>query len=162
MRTLTRLVLVFILVVGCVGCDQVTKSAARASLRDAPTASYLHDTIRLIYAENPGSFLSTGASLSKPLRMFIFQGLVGLVTLGLLIAAMFWRPCGYIQVTGLALLAASGLGNLLDRFLYDGRVTDFLNIGIGPLRTGIFNVADVVGVAGALLLLLRGILARSG
>jgi signal peptidase II len=54
---------------------------------------------------------------------------------------------------GLALLAASGIGNLIDRLLFDGRVTDFLNIGIGSLRTGIFNVADVVGMIGFVVLL---------
>jgi signal peptidase II len=31
-------------------------------------------------------------------------------------------------------------------------VTDFLNLGIGPLRTGIFNVADVALTVGALAL----------
>jgi signal peptidase II len=33
-------------------------------------------------------------------------------------------------------------------------VIDFLNLGVGPLRTGIFNVADMVIMAGALLLVL--------
>lgn len=51
------------------------------------------------------------------------------------------------------LLLAGGLGNLIDRVMYGGYVVDFINIGIGPLRTGVFNVADVVVVAGALLLL---------
>jgi signal peptidase II len=30
-------------------------------------------------------------------------------------------------------------------------VTDFINVGIGPLRTGIFNVADVAIMLGAAL-----------
>jgi signal peptidase II len=34
-------------------------------------------------------------------------------------------------------------------------VTDFLNVGIGPLRTGIFNLADMAIMAGALLLILK-------
>lgn len=42
-----------------------------------------------------------------------------------------------------SLVLAGGLGNLLDRLIYDGRVIDFMNLGIGSLRTGIFNVADV-------------------
>jgi signal peptidase II len=37
---------------------------------------------------------------------------------------------------------------------YDGRVTDFLNVGIGSFRTGIFNLADMAILAGALLLIL--------
>jgi signal peptidase II len=45
-----------------------------------------------------------------------------------------------------------GIGNLLDRVFYDGRVIDFMNLGIGRLRTGIFNVADVYITIGILLL----------
>jgi signal peptidase II len=36
-----------------------------------------------------------------------------------------------------------------------GAVTDFMNLGIGSLRTGIFNVADLAIVAGIALLLVR-------
>jgi signal peptidase II len=34
-------------------------------------------------------------------------------------------------------------------------VTDFLNVGFGSLRTGIFNVADMMILAGALLIFLK-------
>ena len=47
---------------------------------------------------------------------------------------------------------AGGLSNLVDRIAM-GSVIDFLNIGIGPIRTGIFNVADVAIMAGIALLL---------
>jgi lipoprotein signal peptidase len=33
-----------------------------------------------------------------------------------------------------------------------GNVTDFLNIGVGPVRTGIFNFADVALMLGLALL----------
>ena len=46
-----------------------------------------------------------------------------------------------------------GSGNLIDRILHDGTVVDFLNFGIGSLRTGIFNVADVAIMGGAALLI---------
>ncbi len=147
MNALKRLILVTAILMGCVGCDQFTKVAARAHFRDAPTISYLHDTIRLTYAEN------IGASLSKSARVAVLQGGVGLVVLGLLGSALFLRGLDGAQVAGLTLLGASGLGNLLDRVLYDGRVTDFLNMGVGPLRTGIFNVADILGVVGVIVLL---------
>ena len=35
-----------------------------------------------------------------------------------------------------------------------GFVVDFLNVGVGPVRTGIFNVADVAIMAGAALMLI--------
>lgn len=163
MRTLTRLVVVTALLLACVGCDQVTKFAARSYLRDAPSIRYMGDTLRLTYAENIGAFLGVGESLSKPVRAVVFQGAVGVVVIGLITAALFWRGIGGMQVAGLTLLGASGLGNLIDRVLYDGRVTDFLNMGIGPVRTGIFNVADIAGVLGAILLLVfRNTAAPSG
>ncbi|MGH7186149.1 MAG: signal peptidase II, partial [Pseudomonadota bacterium] len=37
-----------------------------------------------------------------------------------------------------------------------GRVIDFLNVGLGPFRTGIFNVADVAIMAGVAILLFEG------
>jgi signal peptidase II len=54
---------------------------------------------------------------------------------------------------GLCLLTGGGLGNLIDRISNNGAVTDFLRLGIGPLRTGIFNLADVAIVSGVLMLL---------
>lgn len=50
-------------------------------------------------------------------------------------------------------LLAGGLGNLIDRLAHDGLVIDFINLGVGPLRTGIFNVADVAITGGGLALL---------
>jgi signal peptidase II len=152
---MARLILVTTLLVGCVGCDQITKVAARMHLRDRPAVSFLHDTFRLVYAQNPGAFLSAGASLPKPVRTIMFRGVAGLLVLGLIAAALLCRGLGGIQVSALTLLGASGLGNLIDRLLYDGNVTDFLNIGVGSLRTGIFNIADVVGVVGAIVLFAR-------
>ena len=53
---------------------------------------------------------------------------------------------------GLVLFVAGGLSNLVDRIAI-GSVIDFLNIGIGPIRTGIFNVADVAIMLSMVLLL---------
>ena len=155
MSKLTRLLLVANLLLGCVGCDQATKLVARAHLSDGPSIEFLHDTVRLTYAENPGAFLGLGASLSRPARTLILQVGVSVLTLGLVLSAALWPRLTKPQVIALTLLGASGLGNLIDRILYDGRVTDFLNLGVGELRTGIFNVADVFGVVGVALMLLH-------
>ncbi len=108
----------------------------------------------MTHAENPGAFLSVGASLPQLARVAVFQVGVAILVLGLLWYALFARQSGYWGTVGFSLLAASGLGNLIDRLLQDGHVTDFLNVGFGPLRTGIFNVADVVGVIGLAVLVL--------
>ena len=154
MRNLTRLLLVSTILVGCVGCDQLSKQVVRTQMMLAESHSYLGDTVRLVYVENTGAFLGLGDSLPETVRIAFLQGAVGLIVLGLLWAATLARDMSRWQIIALALLAAGGLGNLIDRVLYDGRVTDFLNVGVGSLRTGIFNIADVVEVVGVLLFLL--------
>jgi len=47
----------------------------------------------------------------------------------------------------MSLILGGGLSNLYDRIAY-GKVVDFMNMGIGDLRTGIFNVADMFILAG--------------
>ena len=154
MRKLWRLVLVSTLLLGSVGCDQVSKGVARSLLEPGQTHAFFGDTLRFVYAENPGAFLGLGASLPEPVRTVLFQGVVALLVCGLLWAAAFRSGVHLWMAAGLTLMAASGAGNLIDRLMHDGRVTDFLNLGIGGLRTGIFNVADVVGVVGVTMILL--------
>jgi len=156
MRNPTRFILVATLLLGCAGCDQITKGYARSHLSPGIVSSYLNDTVRIVNSENVGAFLSAGESLSKPVRTAIFQGGVGLIVLGLIATALLSRSLSRLQVVALALMAASGLGNLIDRILHDGHVTDFLNVGLGPLRTGIFNVADICGVVAVIVLLFQG------
>jgi signal peptidase II len=150
MTSFARLAILLITTVACVGCDQVTKAVARGHLVSGNTLSFLHDTVRLKHVENPGAFLGMGDALPATVRaiLFTFGGAV------LLAGAILWtvrsRHMSPIQTLGAALACSGGLGNLIDRFSRQGQVTDFLNIGIGSLRTGIFNVADfamLVGVA---------------
>ena len=64
------------------------------------------------------------------------------------IASVFLPHLGVAHVVGLALVLGGGIGNLIDRVLRDGLVTDFVQIGIGSLRTGIFNLGDLAIVLG--------------
>jgi signal peptidase II len=146
----------FLLVVGVVVLsvvsDQATKRLAVATLKGGPVHRYLFDTFRLQYAENPGAFLSLGASLPPAVRSGIFTVAVGLLLLGFAVAAFMSRTLPASRVAALAALAGGGLGNWIDRVLQDGVVVDFMNVGIGPLRTGIFNVADLAIMGGAIFL----------
>jgi signal peptidase II len=139
----------------CVGCDQVSKSAARSWLHAGVTESLFADSLRLQLMENPGSFLSLGASLPQHLRFTLFTAAVAVLLFGLVLASLFARRLSTARFIALALVAGGGISNLIDRLLNDGRVTDFLNVGIGSLRTGIFNPADMAIMAGVLLLVLR-------
>ena len=155
MRSIRRFIVVMLTLSCCVGCDQVSKSAARSMLHSGGTQSLFADSLRLQLTENPGSFLSLGASLPEHLRFTLFTAAVAVILAGLVCAALFARRLNTARFVALALLAGGGISNLIDRLLYDGRVTDFLNVGIGSLRTGIFNLADMAILAGALLLVFR-------
>jgi signal peptidase II len=161
MNNIIRVGLVAVLILACVGCDQISKELIRNHIAVGETQSFLGDTFRLTHAENPGAFLSMGASLSPTVRAAVFQVGVALLVLALLWYAVFARHSDAWKTAGFALLAASGLGNLIDRLTQDGSVTDFLNLGIGSVRTGIFNVADVVGVIGFAVLVLKRYPAKS-
>ena len=155
MRSIPRFIVVMLTLSCCVGCDQVSKSAARSLLHSGVTESMFSDSLRLQLTQNPGSFLSLGASLPEQLRFILFTATVAVILIGLVCAALFAGRLSTTRFVALALVAGGGISNLIDRLLYDGRVTDFLNVGIGSLRTGIFNFADMAILSGALLLLLR-------
>lgn len=154
MQRVTRLAVVAVLLIACVGCDQTTKFLAREHLQGRGMASFFDDTLRLQYLENPGAFLSLGESLSHRARTAVFTVGAAAVLTAVLVYAAVSATSGPLRIAALCLICGGGIGNWLDRIRYDGYVTDFLNLGIGPIRTGIFNVADVTLVAGLVLFML--------
>lgn len=149
----TRYTLLIACLLFCVGCDQYTKKIAVEKLKFEPPITYFNNTLRMEYAENTGAFLSVGSRLSKPVRFFLLviaNAAFLIIVSGMLI---FRWQMPLVQFIALSLLLAGGIGNLIDRVFLNGIVIDFLNIGFGPLRTGIFNVADMAITGGALLML---------
>lgn len=133
-----------------VGCDRVTKHLATTQLAGAPSESFLHDTFRLQYAENTGAFLSLGANLPDGIRTWLLTGGVAVLLIVVAVLAIRRRWEG-TSLAGATLMWAGGLSNLIDRAA-QGYVVDFMNVGIGSLRTGIFNIADVAVSLGAILI----------
>ncbi len=136
----------------CFACDQATKQVASRSLAESGPVSVAGDLVRLELVTNPGAFLSLGAGLSPGTRQLIFVVVVPLLLAGLSVVLLRTGRLGRAELLGLALLAGGGLGNWLDRVLNAGAVTDFVSLGVGGLRTGIFNFADVAILLGAGLL----------
>ena len=137
----------------CVGCDHATKEVASRALVPGAGVSLLGDALRLDLVQNSGAFLSLGSLLPARARGVIF---VGLVPAGLALFCALAVASGFASgraLAGLGLLAGGGLANWLDRLAHGGAVTDFVSFGLGPLRTGIFNVADVCIVLGVAWLL---------
>jgi len=143
-----RLAFVLVMLVVCTGCDQISKVVAQQNLSSAQPISLLFDIIRIQYMENHGATLGLGANLPENVRFGIFVVLIGLVLCAAFGYLMLSPDLNRGQIVGLALVISGGLGNLLDRLLNHGAAIDFLNLGIGSLRTGVFNLADVVVYAG--------------
>jgi signal peptidase II len=155
MRKTLRWVALVAAALATIGCDRATKYVATALLAGEPDRSYLADTVRLGYAENTGGFLSLGADWPEAARTAVFTVATGFALLALVVLAIRDRFAGPSTV-GAVLFVAGGASNWIDRVLH-GRVVDFLNLGIGPIRTGVFNVADVAIMAGAALVALSAL-----
>jgi signal peptidase II len=154
MKTKFRVLLFAVLFIGLIGCDRITKIVAKKELQGKGTYSYFHDTVRLMYVENTGAFLSLGANWSDGVSNVVFIG-VPLIFLILLAIYVIKNRNNTSLLVYLAMIfiLSGGMGNLIDRIFYHRHVTDFLNFGIGNVRTGILNLADTYVTSGVVLLL---------
>jgi signal peptidase II len=142
--------LLVVVLAATIGCDRVTKRIAADTLAGAQDRSFLAGTVTVVYTENTGGFLSLGAGLSPRGRTAVFVVGAGIVLVAAAIAMLRSRVDVW-SMLGVTLFVAGGASNWIDR-VTRGTVIDFLNVGIGPVRTGVFNVADMAILAGLALL----------
>jgi signal peptidase II len=154
LTTFQRTALAAFILFACTGFDQVTKDIARERLASSPPISLLNDIIRIQYSENSGAILGLGSGLPGEIRFAIFVIFNSLISGLTLVYALKTRDLHTGQLMGLLFIASGGLGNLIDRLFNNGFAIDFMNLGIGSLRTGIFNVADVFIIAGVITFML--------
>jgi len=153
MKKYHKIILVIIILCFCIGCDQVSKKIAKVVVPRTHSLSYVNGFFRLHYVENRGVFLGLGAFMSQEMRFFIFVILVAIGLLCMLFYVLKSSTLSTTQSIALSLIIGGGLGNLLDRIYNSGAVIDFMSIGIGKIRSGIFNFADVDIMIGTSLLL---------
>ena len=146
--------LIVLVVLFSVTCDQLAKGAARQRLEGRGSVTAAGGVVELRYVENSGAFLSLGSALPRPLRMAAFIAFPMIVLAGMIVYIALRRETAWTVIAGLSFIVGGGCGNLIDRLLHDGRVSDFIIIGFGPLHTGIFNLADLFVLAGCVMLLL--------
>jgi signal peptidase II len=153
MKAISRSLFLLLVILACVGCDQATKSLAQTALGGRAALDFMNGTLRLVYVENPGAFLSVGAGLSAEWRFWLF-----VVFSGLMLAAFVWlalRTDGtWPHLSAFALLIGGGCGNLIDRASL-GFVRDFAQVQVGYLQTGVFNLGDASIMIGCLLLVVK-------
>ncbi|MCU0847091.1 MAG: signal peptidase II [Spirochaetes bacterium] len=153
-KKIIRPLLAFALILANIGCDQYTKFLAKREIRGRGVISVIGDFFVFSYAENDGAFMSAFSGFDSSLKMALLVVLplvlIGAMSVYLLVNKTLSRG----KLTALCFIAGGGAGNLIDRLLYGNRVTDFMNIGIGGLRSGIFNFADLSIMIGSLILLI--------
>ena len=148
-----KVTLILVLAAAVVVVDLWTKAAFERSFSGQPMRHFLGDTVRVGFVLNSGVFLSLGHGLGPQTRFWLFVvGVSGVLTL---LAVLTLKDARFraVEVAAVAAIIGGGIGNLVDRVQL-GAVRDFLNLGIGPLRTGIFNVADVAITFGGIALIL--------
>jgi len=152
MSTVKRDLLVVFGLVSGVGCDRVTKAVAPSVLPESGAWSFLGVGAAAACPQSRGVSQHGGVAAGGVAAAIFLVGAGGalLALLGYVLCSRSLSPSSRL---GLSLVLAGGVGNLVDRIRYDGAVVDFLNVGIGALRTGIFNVADLAIFAGALVLI---------
>ena len=155
MERVTKAVITFLTLLSSVGCDQVTKNIVRRNLAYGELHSFLHDVLRLQYVENHGAFLGLGAGADEHTRFLVFIVLAGFALTGLIGYLFLSNRASRTETEAVSLIVGGGIANILDRIYNHGGVIDFMNVGIGPLRTGIFNVADIAITFGVIWLLVH-------
>ena len=110
-----KALLISLIVLMNIGCDQATKHLARARLADKGTVFVVGDVFILRYVENEGAFLSLGAGFPRPLRTVVFIAFPLAALAGMLFSIVRRRPGEWILVSGFAFIAGGGFGNLIDR-----------------------------------------------
>ena len=133
-----------------VALDQWTKWLVRENIPFATQwlpegMEWLMPHARLVYWHNTGAafgMFQDGAAIFTALA-FVVIG-----------AILFYYPQieseGWLFRLALSLQLAGATGNLIDRLMHDGKVTDFISVGTFP----VFNVADSSITIGTAILIL--------
>lgn len=134
-KIITMFVLMLLIVL-----DQVIKLVVKQNLTDNPFHSFMPGFINIQYVINYGS--AFGLNQGKTILLILFAFLVAII---LLIWWTFSRITSHM--IGIVFILAGTIGNLLDRFLNNGGVIDFLKWELFKPYT-IFNLADVMVTIG--------------
>ncbi len=140
----------FVISGSLVALDQWTKSLVRTTLALGETwmpdaLVWLSPYARIVHWYNKGAafgMFQNGSTIFAVLAIFVIGAILYYFPK---VDAQDWS----LRVA-LSMQLAGALGNLIDRLMQDGRVTDFISVGTFP----VFNVADAsISVGTAVLLL---------
>jgi signal peptidase II len=127
--------------------DRITKAWVVANVEIGEQIPVLGDLVQIWHTENDGAafgLLPGGATIFA---------LVGIATVIVVIwVHLTGRLQGALPALLLGMVLGGTMGNLVDRLL-NGKVVDWVSVGIGALRWPTFNVADASMFCGIVALL---------
>lgn len=144
---------VVVIVLLNIGCDQLSKNIVRQTIAPAAYIQVVKDNVVLTNVENTGAMLGAGKNLPQPWKTILLQVFPILILLLLLLSILKKTHLNKWLIIAFAFVIGGGIGNLIDRIAY-GSVTDFLFLSMGPVKTGIFNMADVSVTLGGIFIIL--------
>ncbi|MBP8238988.1 MAG: signal peptidase II [Saprospiraceae bacterium] len=147
-----RYLLVIALLICSIGLDRWTKLLAIEHLKDEPMRDIVGRFFQLVFVENTGAFLSFGANFPDVVKLIVLTIMPAVLLGALLLYTLFSTQLNTWQVVAFSLISGGGISNLFDR-ITEGKVVDFMIMGIGSLRTGVFNTADVCIMIGLFMML---------
>ena len=117
--------------------DQISKTVVRNTMSLYESIPVIPEFFHLTYVTNDGMAFG----INFPLGIYVFSA-ISIIFTGFL----FWylwsiKDDEIVVRTGVALILAGAIGNLIDRILL-GEVVDFLDFMIGNFHWYVFNVAD--------------------
>ena len=117
--------------------DQISKTVVRNTMSLYESIPVIPEFFHLTYVTNDGMAFG----INFPLGIYVFSA-ISIIFTGFL----FWylwsiKDDEIVVRTGVALILAGAIGNLIDRILL-GEVGDFLDFMIGDFHWYVFNLAD--------------------
>jgi signal peptidase II len=135
--------------------DRLTKLWIQASVKPYEVIPVIPDVFNIVYARNRGAAFGLLSDASETVRVVVLVGF-SLCILGF-VCWMLWQAtqpgalAHWTNRLALALVLGGAVGNLYDR-IFEGSVTDFLQVFIGSYEWPSFNVADSAITVGAVLM----------
>ncbi len=155
-KSLKRNVFLLLIIFVNLSVDQISKHFARLHVQGEGIINVIGDFFILTYAENSGAFLGMGQNLPQPWKTFVLVLFPSIAIIAGILYLILGKKVSFKQAVCVACIIGGGIGNVYDRAIHNGAVTDFLNFGFGgigsPVRTGILNIADISITFGAVCL----------
>lgn len=117
--------------------DQISKTVIRSTMTLYESITVIPGFFHLTYITNDGMAFG----INFPFGIYIFSSISIILTIILFYYLWTIRYESILIRSGVAMILAGAIGNLIDR-LFLGEVVDFLDFMIGDLHWYVFNFAD--------------------